>query len=73
MSEQDQTDETPSPETEETEQDRDQGSQSSGPTPRVGLQGLLTRDTDIAARPGFRNPSNKRSKAQKKKGRKKKR
>lgn len=34
-------------------------------TPRMGLQGLLTRDTDMAARPGFRNPSNKKSKAQK--------
>ncbi len=39
-------------------------------TPRVGMQGLLTRDTDIAARPGFRNPANKRSKASKKKRRK---
>jgi len=37
---------------------------SSARTPRMGMQALLTRDTDMAARPGFRNPSNKRSKAQ---------
>ncbi|HCH62379.1 MAG: hypothetical protein CL927_16040 [Deltaproteobacteria bacterium] len=37
---------------------------SSGKTPRVGLHSMLTRDTDMASRPGFRNPSNKRSKAQ---------
>lgn len=42
-------------------------------TPRVGLHGLLTRDSDMAARPGFRNPANARTKAQKagKKGKKK--
>jgi|GEM_PF-4978596 len=32
-------------------------------TPRVGLHSMLTRDSDMAGRPGFRNPSNKRSKA----------
>ena len=32
--------------------------------PRMGMQALLTRDTDMAARPGFRSPSNKRSKVQ---------
>jgi hypothetical protein len=43
-------------------------------TPQVGLQGLLSRESDQAVRPGFRNPSNKRSKAQaKKKGGKKRR
>ncbi|RME22147.1 MAG: hypothetical protein D6798_16550 [Deltaproteobacteria bacterium] len=42
-------------------------------TPRVGMQGLLTRDSDLTARPGFRNPANTRSKASKKKRRKKKR
>jgi hypothetical protein len=49
---------------------------SSGKTPRVGLHSMLTRDTDMASRPGFRSPSNKRSKAQSKakakKGRNKK-
>ena len=39
---------------------------SSGKTPRVGLHSMLTRDTDMASRPGFRSPSNKRSKAQSK-------
>ena len=33
-------------------------------TPRVGIHSLLTRDSDQVARPGFRNPSNTRSKAQ---------
>ena len=43
-------------------------------TPKLGLQGLLSRESDQAARPGFRNPSNVRSKAQsKKKGGKKRR
>lgn len=40
-------------------------------TPRVGLQSLLTRDSDMTVRPGFRNPANKRTKAQKKKRKKK--
>lgn len=35
-------------------------------TPRLGLHTMLTRDSDMASRPGFRNPSNKRSKAQSK-------
>lgn len=44
-----------------------------GATPRVGLHGMLTRDSDVAARPGFRNPPNARTKAQKsgRKGKKK--
>lgn len=41
-------------------------------TPRVGIHSLLTRDSDAVARPGFRNPSNSRSKAQKKSKAKKK-
>lgn len=36
-------------------------------TPQLGLQGLLSRDSDQASRPGFRNPGNARSKVQKKK------
>ena len=45
------------------------------PTPqaRPGAQSMLTRPTDLAARPGFRSAANKRSKASKKKKRKKKR
>lgn len=38
--------------------------------PQLGVQALLTKKTDFAARPGFRNPANARSKASKK-GRKK--
>ena len=37
---------------------------SAARTPRMGIQALLTRDTDMASRPGFRSPANKRSKAQ---------
>jgi hypothetical protein len=37
---------------------------SAAQTPRMGLQAMLTRDSDMAARPGFRSPSNKRSKTQ---------
>lgn len=33
-------------------------------TPRVGTHSMLTRDSDVASRPGFRNPANKRSKVQ---------
>lgn len=32
-----------------------------------GPQSILTRPTDHAVRPGFRNPANQKSKAQKKK------
>ena len=39
----------------------------------VKLTGKLSRDSDMAERPGFRSPSNARSKAQKKKRKKKKR
>lgn len=35
-------------------------------TPQVGVQSLLTRGSDLAARPGFRSPSNNKSKAMKK-------
>jgi hypothetical protein len=34
-------------------------------TPQVGLQSLLTKASDVAARPGFRSPANQKSKAQK--------
>lgn len=34
-------------------------------TPKLGAAALLTRASDLAARPGFRNPANSRSKAQK--------
>ena len=55
------TDTESAPETEDTGE-----AVSASKTPRVGLHSMLTRDTDMAARPGFRNPSNKRSKAQSK-------
>lgn len=73
----DETPETDAPEAESTDAtDAPEVEADAAPklrTPRVGLQGLLTRDSDAAARPGFRNPSNNRSKAQKKgkKGKKK--
>lgn len=69
------TPETDAPETEAAEAAETEGEAAPKTrTPRVGLQNLLTRDSDTAARPGFRSPSNKRSKAQKKgKGGKKKR
>ncbi len=35
-------------------------------TPQLGMQSQLTRGSDLAARPGFRNPGNVRSKASKK-------
>lgn len=50
-----QTDETPKAETEKT-------------ASPVGRASLLSRPTDYVERPGFRNPSNKRTKAQKKSG-----
>ena len=51
-------------ETDTTGTDSDNTEVSSSTTPRVGLHSMLTRDSDMASRPGFRNPSNKRSKAQ---------
>ncbi len=68
--------ETPeTPETDETlESGENEAAAPSGPrmtTPRVGLQGLLSRDSDVTLRPGFRNPANSRAKAQKKGGGKK--
>jgi len=48
----------------------DQPKKRSQPT-RAPARGLLTRDSDQATRPGFRSPSNARSKAtRKKKGKK---
>jgi hypothetical protein len=52
------TETTETPETEEGEV------VGTSRTPRVGMHSMLTRDSDMTARPGFRNPSNKRSKAQ---------
>ena len=67
-------DETPEPSAAETETETETETEaaSSGKTPRVGLHSQLTRDTDMAARPGFRNPSNNRSKVQSKSKAKKK-
>lgn len=60
---------------ETTEQTEESASSASPTTPQLGMQSLLTRGSDVAARPGFRSPSNNKSKAMKKgkKGRKKKR
>ena len=69
----DETSAPPAAESEtETETETTTDASGGGKTPRVGLHSLLTRDTDMAARPGFRNPSNKRSKAQTKSKAKKK-
>ena len=58
------TDESSAPEEAVSETEDAAEAVSSGKTPRVGLHSMLTRDTDMASRPGFRSPSNKRSKAQ---------
>lgn len=60
------TEETVPGTAEETaEETTEEGAASSAMRPpRMGMQALLTRDTDMAARPGFRSPSNKRSKVQ---------
>ena len=58
------TDESSAPEEAASETEDATEAVSSGKTPRVGLHSMLTRDTDMASRPGFRSPSNKRSKAQ---------
>lgn len=40
-------------------------------TPKINApNNILTRDEDQAAKPGFRSPSNKKTKAQKKKAKK---
>ncbi len=33
-------------------------------TPRIGVSSMLTRDSDLASRKGFRSPANAKSKAQ---------
>ncbi|MFZ5482261.1 MAG: hypothetical protein ACOZNI_36205 [Myxococcota bacterium] len=40
------------------------------PKKNIAPTGILTRDTDHAARPGFRSPPNQKSKAQKAKKKK---
>ena len=49
----------------ETEETSEETARKAAPT------SILTRDSDKAVRPGFRSPSNKNSKAQRKKRRKK--
>ena len=63
-------DQSETPETPETPED---DAESQAKKSEVKLIGKLSRDSDMAARPGFRSPSNARSKAQKKKRKKKKR
>jgi len=48
----------------ETEESSEGGAKKAAPT------SVLTRDSDKAVRPGFRSPSNKKSKAQRKKRKK---
>jgi len=70
------TPDTPDETTDETAEETTEGGAAAArpTTPQLGLQGLLSRESDQAVRPGFRNPSNNRSKAQsKKKGGKKRR
>jgi len=66
-------DPTQAPETPEGDQpdatDDDQSKKRSLPT-RAPARGLLTRESDQATRPGFRSPSNARSKATRKKSKK---
>ncbi len=42
----------------------DESTPTKASTPRMGLQAMLTRESDMASRRGFRNPPNARSKAQ---------
>ena len=61
MSETPETPETP----ENPAADGAEATQAAPRTPQVGLQSLLTKASDVAARPGFRSPANQKSKAQK--------
>ena len=58
---------------ESTEQDTTAEDEGGSGAPGAGakLRGALSKDSDMAQRPGFRNPANARSKAQKKKAKKK--
>ena len=58
------TTESDAPAAESTEESTEETATSTARTPRMGIQALLTRDTDMASRPGFRSPANARSKAQ---------
>ena len=62
-------DESPAPEATETAEASDE---TAAKKSEVKITGALSRESDMAARPGFRSPSNKRSKAQKNKRKKKK-
>jgi len=59
------TPESPETETPETETEGAEAAPAAPRTPQVGLQSLLTKASDVAARPGFRSPANQKSKAQK--------
>ncbi len=55
----------------ETDGEESEGEETEAASSQVrGLRSPLTRDSDVAARPGFRNPSNTRSKASRKRGKK---
>ena len=69
-------DETTTADDEPLAESTEEGEQADAPKPALPSRSRnpLTRDSDIVARPGFRSPSNQRTKAskdQKKKGKKK--
>jgi hypothetical protein len=53
-------------ETPETPENAENAENAEKAPSNVGRASLLSRPTDYVERPGFRNPSNKRTKAQKK-------
>lgn len=61
------------PETEQTENAESEESEESGQGGSTRMPSQLSRQSDYVERPGFRNPGNKKSKAQKKRKGKKKR
>lgn len=67
--------EQPTPENTETEtaEGTEETEETAATTSTIRVSNPLSRPTDAVARPGFRNPSNKRSKAQKSNRKKKRR
>ena len=63
----DETQDVPAEGTEETERSAPAGAPTLMGRDPASMRSLLSRPSDVAARPGFRAPSNKKSKAQKKK------
>jgi hypothetical protein len=65
-------DESPAPEATEATDASDETDETAAKKSEVKITGALSRESDMASRPGFRSPSNKRSKALKNKRKKKK-